>query len=357
MYGNKGGGKGKGKSGRNPALRDPAKIAKNQEVMDLLLPHVAGKVDESNGVMKIADIAAMSDVIEMMKEIPQGFSKQLNAILARYTDFFVNLPNGLVGTAKGYETGLIKKDGTLDPSYAAKMAPSAPVKRTMSTAIGAKVAGPKAPLGGTAKKTLTDAVNQMWTAGMNLDDDTAMYLAFSNLQSVRSELKKNRGQPAGAVTGAPIGSGTKKPVTVAKAGAVVAAPSVPAVGKGSGKGAPAVNAVRPVISTPAATNDIDGNFNLSAEERQMRKQAIMDRAVQKLQAKSDGTLLLTQIVADEVIKENRKGTISKFLTFFQEFPTVFAIEHVAGTPQHRITLIGTADTTVPLQPNKRARME
>lgn len=359
--------KGKGKKGKNPALKDPEKIAKNQQLMDLLLPQVAGIVDSRKGVMKIDEIAAMANIQEMMKDIPQGFSKQLGPILNHYTDFFVNLPYGLVGTAEGYKTGLIKEDGTLDPSAIPQdakaiplpppspMAPAPPQIEIHAksppilppTSIGIPNPAMTANLTPPQRKLLHDAVNQMWSAGTNLEEDGPLYLAFSNLQAVRSEIKSeikkgttmmmgsmasssSKGQGASYNKGA-TGKGVKKVITTAKSS-----------GKSTGP-----------RGIHAATL-IDG-LNLSAEEKQTRKQAIMNRAVEKLQQKNDHTLLLTQIVADDVIKENRKGVVTKFLHFFQEFPNVFHVEHVAGTPQHKIQLRVTGDTTVPLHSNKRQR--
>eukprot|EP00397_Hematodinium_sp_SG-2012_P029553 GEMP01031236.1.p1 GENE.GEMP01031236.1~~GEMP01031236.1.p1 ORF type:complete len:336 (+),score=86.18 GEMP01031236.1:141-1148(+) len=329
-----------GKKGKNPALRDPAKQAKNQEVMDSLLPLVASKIDENKGVMKVDVLAVMPDVQALIADIPTGFYKQLGKILLRFTDFFVNLPNGMVGTAKGYETGLIKEDGTLDSSVGQGKQGKGNGVPTAKSPPAAKAS----PLTGAAKKTLTDAVNQMWTAGMNMDDDTALYLAFSNLQAVRSELKKGR-----TPVSTPVSTTTaKNPVTQPKAGVATAPASMMAVKKGKGKGVAAV-------TTSASEGGQQPQINLTPYERQQQKQVVMNRCIEKLQVRPDATLLMTQLIADEVIRANKKGAINKFLHFFQEFPTVFQIEPVENTPQHKITLLSSIDSEVPLRPNKRPR--
>jgi len=50
------------------------------------------------------------------------------------------------------------------------------------------------------------------------------------------------------------------------------------------------------------------------------------------------------ILSDPTIRELKRGVVSRFLAFLQEFPKLFRIVQVEGIPQYDITMI---DTNVP----------
>jgi len=50
------------------------------------------------------------------------------------------------------------------------------------------------------------------------------------------------------------------------------------------------------------------------------------------------------LVSDPTIRELKKGAVSKFLSFLQEFPRMLKIVQVEGIPQYNVTLL---DSTIP----------
>jgi len=87
------------------------------------------------------------------------------------------------------------------------------------------------------------------------------------------------------------------------------------------------------------------NVKLTEQERVLRKEKILYRIVEILQRCPNQTKNMCLLVSDPSIKELKKGAISKFLAFLQEFPTMFRIVNVEGTPQYNVTLM---DRHVPI---------
>eukprot|EP00397_Hematodinium_sp_SG-2012_P029787 GEMP01031498.1.p1 GENE.GEMP01031498.1~~GEMP01031498.1.p1 ORF type:complete len:316 (+),score=86.48 GEMP01031498.1:52-999(+) len=284
--------KGKGKGGPKPIDHD-----KNRAVLDQLLPLVASKIDENGGVMRISDIATLQDVKALISQVPARCPKALPLILTQWTDFFVNMPNGLVGTAMGYDTGMIREDGSLDPAFASTFAETAAPFEDLSKIKEKKPVD------------LTTAADDLWRCALNLDNDAELKAAYKAVEQARQHVRGEDGiAPPMHPNGAPW-SGQPQ--------------------QNSKKGGPANQKKGGSI----------GGINLSDQERCTRKEKILHRCVEILTRCPNQTKQMCLLVSDPSIRELKKGAISKFLTFLQDFPKMFKIVNVEGTPQYNITLL------------------
>jgi len=190
-----GGGAGVGKASKGlgpkaspqkPTARAIPDADKNQQILDNLLPFVSSKIDENGGVMKTSDICQFPEVKDQLSQIPNGFPKVLPKILSQWTDFFVVMPNGLIGTAQGYDTGMILPDGTLNPDYASTFSSN-----------GKSILRPKAqtptPVIPGEKVDLTQATNELSNACLYLEDDQACAAAFRQVQVARAQARGEAG--------------------------------------------------------------------------------------------------------------------------------------------------------------------
>jgi len=84
---------------------------------------------------------------------------------------------------------------------------------------------------------------------------------------------------------------------------------------------------------------------MTEQERVTRKEKILHRIVEILIRCPNHTKNMCLLVSDQTIKELKKGAISKFLPFLQEFPTMFRIINIEGTPQYNVSLL---DRHVPI---------
>lgn len=304
-------GKGKGIKGGGPK---PIDHEKNRSILDQLLPLIAAKIDENGGVMRVSDLANMKDVKELITQVPARCPKALPLILTQWTDFFVNMPDGLVGTAMGYDTGMIREDGSLDPAFASTFAETAmPYEGAPLVVKEAK------PL------DLTEAADNLWKCALNLDNDADLKAAYKAIETARKHVRGEDGiAPLHHPNGVPW-SGLPPP-NPKKAKARAA------------KG----------IVVPA------GPINLSDTERCTRQEKILHRIVEILTKCPNQTKNMCLLVSDPSIRELKRGAVSKFLAFLQEFPKMFRIVNVEGTPQYNITLL---DRHVPIiKPHGQARV-
>lgn len=297
-------GKGKGIKSGGPK---PIEHEKNRAVLDQLLPLVAGKIDENGGVMRVSDLANMKDIKELISQVPARCPKALPLILTQWTDFFVNMPDGLVGTAMGYDTGMIREDGTLDPAFASTFAETA-----------APYEGGVTPVIKEAKPLdLTEAADNLWKCALNLEDKSEAELkaAYKAIEAARKHVRGEDGiAPLHHPNGVPW-SGLPPPN--------------PKKAKARAKG----------MGIPV------GPINLTDQERCTRKEKILHRIVEILTRCPNQTKNMCLLVSDPSIRELKRGAVSKFLSFLQEFPKMFRIVNVEGTPQYNITLL---DRHVPI---------
>lgn len=296
--------KGGKKGGYKNTEKNDNNESKNRELLDKLLPLVSGKIDEHGGVLQIHKIANAPEVKELLEQIPAGYPKNLNKILQSWTDFFVNMPNGLIGTAMGYDTGMIRPDGTLDPAF------SSSFKDGGSGGKG-NVAPKKAPVQNPGRQrpndtNLQSAADNLWRACLDLDDESGFYSAFSQANICRMNLKGSHFPYSTAPMNQQIQQGkkTKEPI------------------------------------------------NFTVEEREQRRQEILETVIDRLSNAENNTMALNKLAQDPKIAPMKKGAISKFMAWIQEFPHLFTTAPIPDSPQFSITLIGT-DTNQP--PAKRAR--
>jgi len=174
-----------------PVPTDPVLVEKNKKLLDTLLPLISKKIDANGGVMKICDLQPMPDVVKILKEIPNGFPKVLQKILLQWTDFFVNMPDGLVGTAMGYETGMIRDDGTLDPAYASMFHVSkrSVISNMTPLALPAAQVITREITAGNEKVELHAAAEEVWKASLDLKADAALVSSFHHVLRIRSVLR------------------------------------------------------------------------------------------------------------------------------------------------------------------------
>merc|ERR1712112_773363 len=138
---------------------------------------------------------------------------------------------------------------------------------------------------------LTEAADIVWQASLNLVNDAELKAAFKLLENARKALKE-----------------APKPVQ-----------NPPRSGKKPGK-------------KPAA-------LNIGESERAHRKMRILYRIVEILERSPGQTKNMCLILSDPTIRELKKGVVSKFLAFLQEFPKMMKITQVEGIPQYSVTLL------------------
>jgi len=261
----------------------PIEHEKYRAVLDQLLPLLARRIDASGGVMRVADLAGHKDVKTYLSQVPPRCPKTLPLILSQWTDFFVNMSDGLVGTALGYDTGMIKEDGTLNPLYESNFAPEGDLIDVEEPEV--------VQLSEAKPMDLTEAADIVWQASLNLVNDAELKAAFKLLENARKALKE-----------------APKPVQ-----------NPPRSGKKPGK-------------KPAA-------LNIGESERAHRKMRILYRIVEILERSPGQTKNMCLILSDPTIRELKKGVVSKFLSFLQEFPKMMKITQVEGIPQYSVTLL------------------
>jgi len=308
-------------------LEDPAYIEANKKVLDGLLPLVSAKIDANGGVMKITEIEKLPDVADVILNIPLGFPTKLAEILAPWNDFFVPMSNGLVGTAMGYETGMIRENGTLDPAYASTFTTFVEEVEDIAEKKEAEVAALEIELppveAGNEKVELNTAAHELWRASLNPNDEVTLFAAFRKVQHCRSAI---RGEPINAPLGMPSGAGSKTRLMTLAA-------------EQGESGATAVN--------------------LSGEEREQRRMAILQKVLDKLRRAPEHTLLLNVIMMDRQIRELKKGAVSKMLHWLEDFKSTFMCTPIEGTPKFLIRLLdpNASSQTImdSLPPSKRAK--
>lgn len=259
---------------------NPLESEKNKQVMDSMLPMLAQKIDENGGVMRITDLGELRDIKDQLAQIPNGFPKALPKIMSQWPQFFVCMPNGLVGTTMGYDTGMIKDDGTLNPAF-----------ESMFLTSGSLCAKPEEEVEAVHKEPvdLADAADDLWRAALNLEDDNGMYNAFAKVQVARSQVRGEGSLLDGLASKIdPKLSKTEKK----KRNEDIAAGKIPA----------------------PKPEDNDNN-GMSLAERQLRRERIHKRTIEKLMQTPQQSLMLSALVADSVIMELKRGAINKFLAF------------------------------------------
>jgi len=319
---------GQGNAKKN--LEDPECIEENKRLVDELLPLASTKIDANGGVMKITDIEVQPEIQEVISRIPLGFPNKLAEILKPWTDFFVPMTNGLVGTAMGYETGMIRENGTLDPAYASTFTTfveetvdvskqSYPEKEAERAALEMELPPVEA---GNEKVELNTAAHELWRASLNPYDETTLFGAFRRVQHCRSAI---RGEPINAPLGMPSG------------------------GKSGAR-----------LKTLAA-EDVEpaGPVNLTGEDRENRRLQILTRVLEKLRRAPEHTLLLNVIMQDRTIRDLKKGAVSKMLHWLEDFKSTFQCTPIEGTPKFLIRLLdphASANNVMDqLPPAKRAK--
>jgi len=283
-------------------------------------------------------------VEDVVKRIPLGFPTKLQEILAPWTDFFVPMLNGLVGTAMGYETGMIRENGTLDPAFASTFttveevkkeeglpAPSSnkPLLEKTADELLAQIepiVKPDAPIvtPGNEKVELNAAAHELWQSSLDPDDENTLFKCFRRVQQIRAAIKGEPINP-GNVPGI-TGSGTK----LCK------------------------------LKTEPETTTASCALNLSNNERESRRMEILQRVLDKLRRAPDHTLLLNVIMMDRQIRDLKKGAVSKMLHWLDEFKSTFKCTPIDGTPKFLVRLLdpnASAQTIMDSLPAaKRAKM-
>jgi len=272
--------------------RNPDNDAANQAVLDTLLPLVSAKIDGSGGVMRISDLGQLPEIQDQLKMIPLGYPKSLTKILKTFSDFFVIMSDGLVGTAMGYDTGMIQENGILNPACAQNL------KGVKSHDTGGKK---KLATGMASNKKgmdLTEAADDLWNAciDLSLDNEAGLFAAFSRVQGCRQEARQN-----------PIAQDH-----IAKIKATQL--------KGSKK--------------------TEGLIHLNNEEREERRQKTLEKVIELLQQAEGKQMALNLLVGNPLIRDMKKGAISKFMSWLNTFPALFDVTPIDNSPQFRVTYIG-----------------
>jgi len=171
--------KGQGK-GQGPR---PIEHEKYRTILDQLLPLLAAKIDKAGGVMRVADLAVHRDVKLLLSKVPPRCPKTLPLIFVQWSNFFVNMPDGLVGTSMGYDTGMIQSDGKLNPLYHSNFSLlTDPLDE--QEVIEVQEAKPL---------DLMDAADQLWQCALNLDNDAEFKAAYKVLEAARKNVRAAEG--------------------------------------------------------------------------------------------------------------------------------------------------------------------
>lgn len=218
------------------------------------------------------------------------------------------MDNGLVGTAMGYDTGMIQNDGTLNPSFAARFntpRPTQDVKKTPQKPIPAIAANPAQKTQQAAPKisglSLNDAVSELWTACLNTDDDIPMYQAFAKVQTARLAQRGGLPMTTSTTISAPPAAGSKR--------------SLSAVAK-------------------------EKPPKLTKEEAEPQRQQLFETVVSILKAEPSQSSFLCKLANDNTVKTLKTGAVFQFKKWLDLFPTVFYIAPVQeGSPQYTVNLL------------------
>jgi len=310
-FGGKGLASGSGLPYHKDKPANPVDAEKNRQILDALLPCVSAKIDENGGVMRVADLCDLKEVKDHIAKIPNNFPKTLPKILSLWSDFFVNMSDGLVGTSMGYDTGMIRQDGTLDPSFESLFA-TAHGKTVHEEHSNVVDSVPKPH----KKVDLAEAADQLWRAALNLENDTDLYKSFEKVQIAQA-------QERGETPLIQPQLEQKKPKKEVK------------------------------MEIDDGTADDTSNMNLQDAERINRRKQILHRIFEKLRVAPGKQLFLCAIVQDPLIRDLKKGAVSKFLHWLQEFPNNFDVMQIDGGSQYRITLL--SEQMPRLTPVKRQR--
>jgi len=295
-----------GKAAPSQRTPTPEEIEKNQIILDALLPSVAAKIDGNGGVLSVKDLCEMQDIKDQIAQIPHCFPRSLPTILSQWTDFFVMMSYGLVGTAIGYDTGLIQADGTLDPAFESTFLPLGKrnykeyVEPTMMQAPKrARVESFSQPI------DLAEATAELTRLCYILEDDASCETAFQRVQIARKQKRGERITPK------------KKSKSAAN-------------------------------NNPIPNPHVPGEvYNFSHLTREQKCIEILNRVFEKLKSSPNNTQMLNAITQDDAIRELKKQAVMSFVNWFKSFPENFLIENVAGTTEFQITLLSDV---MPSQP-------
>lgn len=270
----------------------PQETEKNRQVLDVLLPMIAGKIDENGGVHRITDLCEMKEVKEQIAQIPVSFPKALPKILQQWPNFFVTMQNGLIGTSMGYDTGMIRPDGNLDPAYESMFkAKVGQPPKTLETFLKEEaINNPKIE----ERLDLNEAADELWRACLNLEDDAGLYGAYQKMTTARSQAKRELG--------------------------------------------------------------MEGNQGGKVIEKDQRRRRVLQRVIEMLVIAPDRSLNLSIIVQDPQVQELKKGAVSRFLAFLKEYAENFEVIAVENGTQYKVTLINPSLRSPPVNhppPNKR----
>lgn len=279
----------------------PEEIEKNQIILDALLPSVAAKIDGNGGVLSVKDLCEMQDIKDQIAQIPHCFPRSLPTILSQWTDFFVMMSYGLVGTAIGYDTGLIQADGTLDPAFESTFLPLG--KHNYKNTFVEPTMGQQAPKRARVESfsqpiDLAEAAAELMRLCYILEDDASCEAAFQRVQIAR---KQKRGES--------ITPGKKK--------------------------SKSANSNAPIFNPDVPGEVLDFN-HLTREQKCIE---ILNRVFEKLKNSPNQTLMLNMVTQDDAIRELKKSAVMSFVNWFKTFPENFLIENVDGTTEFQITLL------------------
>jgi len=252
-------GKGKGRPGS--IQQDPHADALNAQVLDRLLLAISALIDSHNGVYTISGISKDRAIMQELAQIPKGFPNSVAQILPKYPDFFIMLGNDKVGTALGYDSGLIREDGTLDESAA----------NTGTDSI-------------TMQANLFKSMTELMVVGLYSQDDSAVNQAINALRVAREKCKLHNQYPT--MPGA--------------------SPAFAFAGRKLPKGDPA-------------------QANLSDEERQQRREWVLQKCVEALSQQPNYAMEVSKLSSVEEIRNMKKGAIGKFQAWLQEQSAYFSL--------------------------------
>lgn len=290
-----GGNKPKAPSGP-PKPVDPATLlAAYEGVTHKLLPMVSSKIDANGGVMAVWQLEQDTEIEGLVEQLPiQGpHPKELDTVLAQWTDFFVALPNKLVGTTMGYETGMIRADHTLEPSYASLFPPEPPRKRprrdapeSLAANMGVTYTPGKVSFGAgdsDGMMALTAAAKTLFDAIETNQPETTLTQLFGTLKSARNcaRQKQNCAPPSG--TGIHATKAKKK---------------------------------------SSADKDAGLDLDIPLDQMKERKNSTLLRCAELMKM---GVMSVEMLQADPQVAQFSKGVIPKLDAFLGMYPTVLSV--------------------------------
>jgi len=299
----------KGAKKGGPMIPGPPDVDSWQAIQELL-PLVSGIIDENKGVLNSACIGQHNGVRALLGRI-KGH-KGLGKLLGEYKDYFVQFEGGYVGTAAGYDSGLIRPDGTLNMELVKanhksnkNLHPGPPKpknKRPHMMALAPAVAPSQSVAesysGGSSETQLTlmQTLSEFNLMALYNPDDNGLYQLFAQIQAARHKARQEN-----------------------------AFPEVPSM--------------KPLKGQKTKLMNMGG---LTPAERDERKAQILRICIEELRKQPTRSLGVHALVQHEQVAQLKRGAIGKFVTFLQDHSDVFEVTQIPDTPQWNVVLLEQA---------------